>query len=168
MQIPILAEYAKRKGITLLGTGDFTHPIWFAELKKYLKETGTGLYTHQGTHFILTAEVSTIFYINGRAKRIHLLIFAPGLEVVNKINKKLAHFGKLRGDGRPQLHLSAADLVKLLLDTSPDCFLVPAHIWTPHFSVFGANSGFDTIQECFGDQTKHIYALETVSPVIRQ
>lgn len=161
MEIPILSEYAKRKGISLLGTGDFTHPVWLHELKKHLKPTGTGLFSYNSTHFILTSEVCNIFYQKGPAKKIHNIIFAPSFETVDKINKRLLKYGKLLSDGRPILNLSAQDLLKIVLEIDNNCFIVPGHIWTPWFSLFGSNSGFDDIYECFGDLTKYIYALET-------
>lgn len=161
MDVEHLADYARLKGITLLGTGDFTHPVWLAELKTKLKNTAPGLYQYNGIYFVLTGEVSTIFSVSGELKRVHLIIFAPSFEVVEKLNVRLATYGRLTGDGRPTLSISARDLTKLVLDICPDCLVVPAHAWTPWFSVFGANSGFDSLSDCFLDQTENIYAIET-------
>jgi len=169
MSLPVIRHYAKQKGITLAGTGDFTHPVWFKELKDYLKPEGTGLFVPkdtsrsagQDTHFILTAEVCNIFYQKGRAKKIHLLIFAPSFKAVDKLNKEFAKYGKLSSDGRPILNLPAKNILEIVLKTDPACFIVPAHIWTPWFGLFGKNSGFDDIEECFEDMTKYIFALET-------
>ena len=161
MDVENLANFAKIKGINLLGTGDFTHPQWLSELKENLKPLGNGLFIYKDMHFILTAEVNNIFYQKGVAKKVHIIIFAPSFEVVEKINKALSKYGDLSVDGRPVLNLDAQSLVKMILDISKDCLLVPAHIWTPHFSLFGANSGFDNIYDCFQDQVENIYALET-------
>lgn len=161
MNIPTLAKYAKKKGIQLLGTGDFTHPMWVNELKSSLVSAGRGIYKYEDTYFILTGEVSTIFRWNGQTKRVHSIIFAPTIEIVEKLNKILSRYGNLMADGRPVFTISSQDLVKLIMDVSSDCFVVPAHIWTPWFSVFGSNSGFDSLEDCFGPQLKYIFALET-------
>jgi len=161
MDVEHLSHYAKIKGITLIGTGDFTHPSYLAELKQQLEPLGNGLFAHQDTHFILTAEVCNNFFSDGKGKRIHNVIFAPSFQTAERINTQLLGYGRLAADGRPDLRLNARDLVKLVLDTDPDCLIVPAHVWTPWFSLFGANSGFDTVEECFGDQAANIYALET-------
>ncbi|MEW6686654.1 MAG: endonuclease Q family protein [Candidatus Edwardsbacteria bacterium] len=165
MDIENLSRWAKTKGITLLGTGDFTHPNWVRELKEKLKPVGNGLYQfskgEEETYFILTAEVNNIFTKEGKTRRIHNIIFAPSFEVVDKINYQLGKFGILTADGRPVLSFFASRLVEMVLDISPECLIVPAHIWTPHFSLFGANAGFDRIEECFEEQTKNIFALET-------
>lgn len=161
MDIPTLSEYAKRKGIALLGTGDFTHPVWLKELENLLKPDGNGLFQYNFTHFILTTEVCNIFYSKDIAKKIHNIIFCPSFESVHKINNKLQRYGELLADGRPILNLPARDLVKMVMDIDQNCFIIPSHIWTPHFSLFGSNSGFNDITECFGDMTRYIFALET-------
>jgi len=161
LTVDALAKWAKLKGVAVLGTGDFTHPLWAQELEEALTPTGTGLYERQGAHFILTVEVNTLFYRVGRAHQIHQLLFAPSLETVQRLNRALEAFGSLGVDGRPTLRMEPSQLVKLMLDIDPRCVIVPAHAWTPHFSIFGSNSGFDTVEECFGDQAAHIYALET-------
>jgi uncharacterized protein (TIGR00375 family) len=165
MEVETLSRWAGRKGITLLGTGDFTHPNYLAELKAKLRPAGNGLYSleprGESTRFMLTAEVSNIFSQGGRLRKIHTLIFAPSFEVVDKINARLAVRGRLSADGRPSFGFPVRDLVKLVLDVSDECLLVPAHAWTPWFSLFGANSGFDSIGECFGDEAQYIHAIET-------
>lgn len=165
MEVETLGKWAEIKGITLLGTGDFTHPLYFAELKTKLEPSDGNLLTlkngSKNVRFVLTAEVSNIFSQAGKLRKIHTLIFAPTLEVVEKINAKLGRRGKLSSDGRPTFGFHIKDLVKLVLDTSEECFLVPAHAWTPWFSLFGANSGFDSLEECFEDQAEYIYAIET-------
>lgn len=163
MDIPRLALWAKYKGIGLMGTGDFTHPLWLHELKASLKpsQTADGLYEYNGVHFILTAEVCNIFSVKGQARRVHNVLFAPSFEVVDKINKELGYVGNLSADGRPIFGLAAEELVKIALSASPDCMVICSHVWTPWFGVFGANSGFDSVEECFGKESKNIYCLET-------
>ena len=161
MNIGGITKWAKIKGINLLGTGDFTHYQWLSELKAHLKAVSFGLYECNGIHFFLTSEVSSIYSQGKKVRKIHTIIFAPTFQVVEKINKELSKIGNLDADGRPILGLSAKDLVEIVLGISKDCFIVPAHIWTPWFSLFGANSGFDNIEECFGKYTNNIYALET-------
>ncbi len=160
MIIPKIAEYAKLKGITLVATGDFTHPQWLKELKKDLKE-GDGVFEHEGVKFILNVEVNNIYTKNGKLRRLHNIIFAPDFKTVDKINSYLGRYGKLESDGRPILSLDTREMLKALLDISSDIFLIPSHIWTPWFSLFGANSGFDSIEECFGDLKDSFFAVET-------
>jgi len=161
MDIPALSKWARIKGIDLLGTGDFTHPEWLNELKKNLEPVEYGIYTHGGVLFALTAEVSNIYFKAGRSRKIHNIILAPSLEAVSEINKALSEYGNLYSDGRPILRLECDKLVKKVLAVNPDCMIIPSHIWTPHFSLFGANSGFDAIEECFEEETDNIFALET-------
>ena len=165
MEVEALAQWAKKKGITLLGTGDFTHPTYFADLKSKLEPSDNGLLRlkkgDQGVHYILTTEVSNIYTQDGKVRRIHDLIFAPSFEVVEAIRSKLGNLGKLSSDGRPIFSFSAKELVKMILDISEDCLIIPAHAWTPWFSIFGANSGFDSIEECFGEMSPYIRAIET-------
>ncbi len=163
-----LFEGARAKGIDIMGTGDFTHPLYFQELKEQLVPLGTGLYRHQEddpknprVKFMLTQELSGIYKRGGKVRRIHNLVLAPSLEIVGKIIKRLEPIGNLSADGRPILGLDSEELLKIVLDVSPECMLIPAHIWTPWFSLFGSKSGFDSIQECFGEMSKHIYAVET-------
>lgn len=160
MDLGHLAASAKLKGIGLLGTGDFTHPGWFAELKQQLKPAGNGLYSLNGILFMPTAEVSCIYSKNG-VKRIHLCLCAPSLEAAGQINSLLAKKGNLSADGRPIFGMSAPAVVELVMSVDKNCFVYPAHAWTPWFSVFGSESGFDSMEDCFEDQVKHIHALET-------
>lgn len=165
MDIEGLERWARKKGITLLGTGDFTHPTYFSILKAKLKPLSNGLFVLKDggstTHFMLTAEVSNIYSQGGRVRRIHNIITAPSLEVVEGINNTLRRYGNISADGRPIFGFSAMELVKMVLDASPSCMIIPAHAWTPWFSIFGSNSGFDSIEECFGVYSKYIYAIET-------
>ena len=185
-----LAKWTKIKGVNVLGTGDFTHPLWLKELKEKLEPAEQGLYrlknqksrfanagakiknqngfilngnnNHQfETRFILTTEISSIYSKNGKTRKIHNLIFAPNFEAVEKINTHLGWIGNLKSDGRPILGLDAKELAKIVLDVSEDCMIIPAHAWTPWFSIFGSFSGFDSIEECFEEYTKYIYAIET-------
>jgi uncharacterized protein (TIGR00375 family) len=161
MMIPKIAEYAKLKGIDLVATGDFTHPQWLKELKADLKDAGNGIFEHGGVKFILNVEVNNIYTKKGKLRRLHNLIFAPDFATVEKINSYLTKYGKLASDGRPILSLDSLEMFKALLDISPDIMLIPAHIWTPWFSMFGSNSGFDSIDECFEDSKDSIFAMET-------
>ncbi len=161
LTIPELAKWAKLKGVGLLGTGDFTHPLWLEELKESLRETGSGFYEHGGVHFILTAEVNTLFYKVGKAHQIHHVLFAPSFEAVERITTELASFGGLSFDGRPMLRVEPWRLVQIVRGADPQGLVIPAHAWTPHFGIFGSNSGFDLIEECFEQETPHIIALET-------
>ncbi|MDD5691567.1 MAG: endonuclease Q family protein [Candidatus Omnitrophica bacterium] len=161
MDIKHLAEWAQLKGITLMGTGDFTHHLWLEELKHNLEDCGNGLFKHAGIYFMLTAEVSSIYSKNGRTYRIHNLIFSPSFKSVDKINERLSRIGNLASDGRPILGLDAAELARIVFDIDENCMIVPGHIWTPWFSLFGSMSGFDKIQDCFEEQTPKIFALET-------
>jgi len=161
MDVEHMARWSRIKGITLLGTGDFTHPVWLRELRAKLQPTGRGLFTHDGMHFMLTVEVSNIYPAGGRLRKIHNVLFAPSFEVADKINAVLGRFGNLLADGRPTLTLPTDKLVEYVMEISPDCMVVPAHAWTPWFSLYGSNSGFDAIAECFGDQLRHIAAVET-------
>jgi uncharacterized protein (TIGR00375 family) len=161
MDVENMTRWAKIKGITLLGTGDFTHPVWLRELRAKLKPTDRGLFTYDDQHFMLTVEVSNIYSTGGRLRKIHNVIFAPSFEVVDKINAVLGRFGNLMADGRPTLTVPTERMVEYLMEISSDCMLVPAHAWTPWFSLYGSMSGFDAMAECFGDQLKHIAAVET-------
>jgi uncharacterized protein (TIGR00375 family) len=165
MEVETLARWGKKKGISLLGTGDFTHPTYFAELRSKLVPLGNGLFElkkgEKEVKFILTTELCNIFTQNGKVRRIHNLIFAPSFEVVEAIRSKLGNLGKLSSDGRPIFSFPAKELLKMILDISADCLIIPAHAWTPWFSIFGANSGFDSIEECFGELSPHIHAIET-------
>ena len=166
---------AQLKGVSVIGTGDFTHPAWLAELEEKLEPTGNGLFSLKkdfhaddvpptccaDVHFLLSSEISCIYRKNDRTRKVHCLVFAPGMDAVKRINAALSKIGNLQADGRPILGMDAKDLLRMVLDASPQAMLVPAHAWTPHFSVFGAASGFDSLEECFDDLTPHIHAIET-------
>ena len=161
MNIKTLSEFAKLKGISLLGTGDFTHYLWLEELKNTLKDSGNGLFEYNGINFMLTGEVSSIYSKNGKVRKIHNVIFVPSFDIADKINSVLSGYGNIAYDGRPIIGIDAKLLAEVLFGISKDIFLVPGHIWTPWFSLFGSKSGFDSIEECFEEYTKDIYALET-------
>ena len=157
-----LSSWARIKGIDLLASADFTQPEWFEESRAKLTDTGDGLYEHDGVKFILGTEVSCVARVNGRGRRTHMLAFAPSLDTVARINVALAERGaKLDGDGRPTLKLTPRDLLEMLLGIDPRCFVIPAHVWTPWFGLFGSKSGFDSLEECFGDLSEHVIAVET-------
>lgn len=160
-----LAAAAVRKGIDLLGTGDFTHALYRAELKEKLCPMGNGLYRLKGDinspAFMVSGEISCIYKRHGRLRKVHMLILLPSLEAAEALSLRLERIGNLHSDGRPILGVDAYDLCAIALQVCPEAMLIPAHIWTPHFSLFGAYSGFDDIRECFADLTPHIAALET-------
>ena len=161
LTFPNLARWAKIKGIDLLASADFTHPLWFQETRQALKESGNGLYEYDGVSFILGTEVNCNAQQGGRHRRVHVLLFAPSLDTVDLINKALAPRGKLGSDGRPTLHMSPRELVETVLGLDERCLVIPAHAWTPWFGIFGSKSGFDSLEECFEDTACHIYAIET-------
>jgi len=165
MDLENLDKWARIKGIKVLGTGDFSHPEWFKSLKEKLEPAEPGLFKikeqDNGTRFMLTNEISCIYSKKGRVRKIHILIFAPSFEIAEKINVQLSWIGNLKADGRPILGLDAKELVKIVLNSSQDCLIVLCHAWTPWFSIFGSKSGFDSIEECFEDYSKYIYAIET-------
>ena len=157
-----LEKWARIKGLGLLGTGDFTHPEWIKELKENLTGDGTGiLKTKSGFPFVLQTEISLIYSQGGKGRRVHVLILAPGFEVSDRITAYFKKNGRVDYDGRPIFKISAQHLVKDLREISEDIEVIPAHIWTPWFSLFGSNSGFDSVEEAFGDQAEHIHSLET-------
>jgi uncharacterized protein (TIGR00375 family) len=161
MDVKRLAEWAKLKGITLMGTGDFTHHLWLEELKGNLEDLGNGLFKYQDIYFILTTEISSIYSKSNKTYRIHNMVFSPSFQTTDKINEKLSRLGNLASDGRPILGLDAAELARIIFDIDENCMVVPGHIWTPWFSLFGSMSGFDKIEDCFEEQTPKIFALET-------
>ena len=157
-----LAAWAKVKGIDLLSSADFTHPAWLAELTEGLQPAGEGVFSFDGVKFVLGTELSCVYKQGGRSRRVHLLVFAPGFEAVNGISEMLEGLGsKLNGDGRPTVGASARDLTARLLDIDEACMVVPAHIWTLWYGMLGSKSGFYALDECFGDMTVHIPAVET-------
>jgi uncharacterized protein (TIGR00375 family) len=165
MDLEHLDAAAGIKGIKVLGTGDFTHPAWFENLKEKLEPAEPGLFklknSNSETRFILTAEISCIYSKGGKVRKIHIIIFSPDFSAVEKINSQLSWIGNLKSDGRPILGLDAKELAKIALNASPDCLVVPAHIYTPWFSLFGSKSGFDSIEECFEEYSEYIFAGET-------
>ena len=165
MDLENLDKWAKIKGIKILGTGDFTHPEWFKNLKEKLVPAEPGLFKFKNgnstTRFILTSEISCIYSKNNRVRKIHIIIFAPSFDVVEKINAHLGWIGNLKADGRPILGLDVKELAKIVLGTSKDCLVIPAHLMTPWFSLFGSKSGFDSLEECFEEYSKYIFAGET-------
>ena len=156
-----MARWARIKGIDLLASADFTHPEWFAETKRRLQPTGDGLYEHAGARFVLGTEVNCNGYQGGRNRRIHMLMLAPSIESVERINTALSDKGLLASDGRPTLHMTPRELLETLLHIDERTMLIPAHAWTPHFGIYGSRTGFDSLEECFGDLTPHILAIET-------
>ncbi len=177
MDLQSLALWGQFKGIAVMGTGDFTHPIWQKELVHQLQQDEFGLFELKSEFakiaddkvygscknwqkFLLTSEISTIFKRNGKCYRTHSILLAPDFVSVEKITQKLSKIGNLVHDGRPILGLDVIDLLKIVLDASPDCMLIPAHIWTPWFGLLGSKSGFNSLHEAFGDMTSYIYAVE--------
>ena len=179
MDIDHISEWAKIKGIDVVGTGDFTHYKWITEIKEKLVEDGSGLLRlksdnimkdchaaarNDSIRFMLTSEIACIYKqgpVGSKCRKIHLIIFAPSIETVDKINVELNKIGNIHSDGRPILGISAYNLAKLIFGIDERCMVIPAHAWTPWFSIFGSKSGFDTIEDCFGDLTSKIYAIET-------
>lgn len=163
MDLEHLAAGAAAKGLNLLGTGDFTHPKWLEELKRKLEPiAGEGLFTYQGMTWMLTGEVSTVYQQEGKTRKVHHLIYSPDFETVTQANGALAKHGNLASDGRPVLTgLDSAELVEILTGISSSIVVVPAHAWTPWFSVFGSKSGFDSLEDCYKDQSGKIFAIET-------
>lgn len=167
--------WARKKGISLIGTGDFTHPVWREELKERLVSEGNGLYhlrdayvkeesrkfPGEGTRFVVSGEISSIYKKNGKTRKVHNVILLPSLEAADAMAQRLEKIGNIHSDGRPILGLDSHDLLEMMLDVCPEGILIPAHIWTPHFSVLGAKSGFDSVEECFEELAPYIHALET-------
>lgn len=166
MVIPEIAKWARKKGIGLVGAPDWTHPLFFRELKESLTEVGEGIYASkedpEGPRFLLVTEISSIYSQGDQTRRIHNLIFSPSFEVVEKINTSLRHRGaNLLSDGRPIIGLSSLEVCDLVFAVSKDCLVIPAHVWTPWFSLYGSRSGFDSLRECFGQFSGQIKAIET-------
>ena len=157
-----IAETAVLKGMQLLATGDFTHPAWLSELETGLTEVGHGTFRHGGVNFILGTEVSCVFKQGGRTRRVHLLLYLPSFESVRRFSGELLQRGvKLEGDGRPTVKMTARELTSMALDLDQDAVVIPAHIWTPWYGILGSVSGFDSLEECFGDMASHVNAVET-------
>ncbi len=165
MRPMMLSRVARQKGIKVMGTGDATHPDYLDMLEEELEPAEPGLYAAKAdpgfTRFVLSAEVSNIFTQAGKGRRIHTVILFPGLEEAREVSERLAAIGNVKSDGRPIFGFPVRQLVKLVLNVSSQCLIIPAHIWTPWFSLLGSRSGFDSIEECFEEETEHIHALET-------
>lgn len=174
MVLEELDRWADDKGILVMGTGDFTHPAWFKELKQKLKPAEPGLFklkkdlklktikgTFADTRFLLSVEISCIYSRGGKTRRVHHIVFVPDLETAEKINTQLSGIGNIKSDGRPILGLDSEKLAEIVFNVNPEAVIVPAHAWTPWFSVFGSMSGFDSLEECFGKYTDKIFAIET-------
>ncbi len=176
--LPNLARWAAIKGIDVVATGDFTHPLWRSEIMEFLEPDGTGLFRIKDSfnfcqdsplprekiknvRFILNVEISSIYKKDGKVRKIHNLVFMPDFESMILFCSRLQAIGNLNSDGRPILGLPSRDLLEIALETSPESFVIPAHIWTPWFSLMGSKSGFDSVQQCFEDLSSHIFALET-------
>ena len=173
-----LYGWAKLKGINIVGSGDFTHPAWFANLKELLEPAEAGLFRLKDevhalsplagitllpgpVRFLLSAEISCIYKRHGKVRKVHNLLYVPDFASAERINRRLSAVGNIVSDGRPILGLDSRNLLEIVLEEAPDGFLVPAHIWTPWFSLFGSRSGFDSVEECYGDLSAQIFALET-------
>lgn len=178
LTLPNINAWCQIKGIDLVGTGDFTHPAWFKDISSQLEQADIGIYKlrfevakdsrffapkscKKEIRFILTTEISLIYKKNGKCRKIHYVVLAPDLAAVSKINKKLEKIGNLHSDGRPILGMTSEELAEVLLGISPDIQIIPAHVWTPYFAIFGSKSGFDSVEECFDGLSGHICALET-------
>jgi uncharacterized protein (TIGR00375 family) len=178
MDLPNLYKWAQLKGITVIGTGDFTHPRWFSDLQEKLEPAEEGLYKlkeefakeidnevpqkcRADVRFLLSVEISSIYKKGDKTRKVHNIVFAKSLSDAAKLNAELGKIGNLKADGRPILGLDSKKLLEICLSVSSECYLIPAHAWTPHFAVFGSNSGFDSLEECFEELTPHIFAIET-------
>ncbi len=166
-----IAGWSSKKGINIVATGDWTHPLWFRHIQENLKEVSQGIYTLKkkpreqinNVNFLLSTEISSIYSQDGKTRRVHNLIFSPSLQTCEKIIRELQSQGaKLMSDGRPIVGISSKDLLEMVMEIDENALFIPAHVWTPWFSLYGSKSGFDSIEECFGvENAKHIYAIET-------
>jgi len=161
MNIDDLSESAKVKGVNLLGTGDFTHPKHLADLKMGLEDVGNGVFKKNDVYFILSTEIANLFTWEKKGRKVHNVILAPSFEIVDQINESLLKWGRLDYDGRPMFGKTCVELMDLCKSISKDITVIPAHVWTPWFAVFGSNSGFDRLEDCFQERTKDIFAIET-------
>lgn len=155
-----LSKYARMKGLDVIGTGDFLHPKWQKELKAKLAE-GNGTYAYNGINFVLSCEISLIYVQDRKQRRIHHVLIAPDFEVLQQITEWFLRKGRVDYDGRPIFGFSSIELAEAMMEISKDIEIIPAHAWTPWYGIFGSMSGFDSVEECFGDKAKHIHALET-------
>ncbi len=156
-----LEKYALIKGLGLLGTGDITHPKWLQEIKAETEEKEGFYYTKTGFPFVLQGEISLIYKQDGKGRRVHHIILIPNIETAEQVQQRLLKIGRIDYDGRPIFSCNSIEFVEMMKEISDDIEIIPAHIWTPWFSLFGSMSGFDSIKDCFKDQLNHIYALET-------
>lgn len=166
MTLPFMAKWADKKGINVLSATDFTHPLWFREIKVLLEEDAPGIYKLKSgeskTRFMLSTEIASIYKQGDKLRRIHNLLFAPNLEVAAKINQELVKRGcNIASDGRPIIGLTSKQLLDMALTIDKQVILIPCHVWTPHFGLYGSASGFDSIGEAFGELSKYIYGIET-------
>jgi uncharacterized protein (TIGR00375 family) len=156
-----LSEGAKVKGIDLIATGDFTHPAYFTEIKRELKDDEGGIFPYKGVNFILSTELSVIFELKGKVRKMHHVVLAPSMDMAAQIADRISKHGNLSADGRPMLMMSSAELADELFSISPRISIIPAHVWTPWFSIFGSRSGVDSVEEAFQEHASRIFALET-------
>lgn len=162
LNIPNLAKWAKLKGIDLMGTGDALHPLWQSELKSVLKDFKEGFFEYEGVKFVLSTEVACIYSEGGKVRRIHIVLVLPSFDVALKLSERLTKKGiNLTSDGRPIMGLSTKDLCQIVFEIEPKALIIPAHIWTPWFSLFGSQSGYDSLSDCFGEFSEEILAVET-------
>lgn len=166
MTLDNLDVWGRKKGLKVIGTGDFTHPRWFSDIESLLEPAEQGLFKikskDNGTRFLLSSEISSIYSRGGATRRVHNLIFSPDIITVKKISEALLKRGaNLISDGRPIIGIDSEELVKIVMEANAEAVVIPAHAWTPWFSVFGSMSGFDSLEECYGEQTKNIFAIET-------
>lgn len=164
LNVPNLAKWGKMKGLDIVGTGDFLHPVWLTELKSQLTDDGTGFLRSNTneTRFLLSCEIASIYSHKGRVRRVHNVVYMPGFTEVEHLQKELlSRHVNLGSDGRPIMGISSKDLLSIVLQVSDKAIFIPAHIWTPWFGVFGSQSGYDSLEECFEDLTEYIYAIET-------
>ncbi len=165
LNIATLAATSVTKGIGLLAAPDFTHPVWREEMRSELESAGNGVYRSRnsltGPRFLLTTEISCIWRQADRSRRVHVLLMAPSFDAADRISAMLANYQNLESDGRPMIKLSAEDLYSAALEADERCVLFPAHVWTPWYGVYGSKSGFDSLEECFGEHTARVPAIET-------
>ena len=161
LSLDSLSRWAQRKGIDLLATGDFTHPLWSDELRTRLQVDQNGLYSYGGVNFVPGTEISCVYKQGGRTRRIHMLALMPTLDAADLLTRRLGDYGTLTNDGRPTVRLSARHLLSIALDCHPESVVIPAHAWTPWYGVYGSKGGFNSLEDCFGDLAPHITAVES-------
>ncbi len=163
LSLDTLSHWAKIKGLTILGTGDFTHPLWLKELKENLNEIEEGVYEYKGMKYILQTEINNVFEKNGKNRKVHNVLLSKSFDAVDKINEIFRKYGNLEEDGRPTLSLDCEEMMEIIKENGllKDIIVIPAHAWTPWFGIYGSKSGFDSIKDCFGKYHKYIFAIET-------